>query len=204
VTATILDFQTQVIVFVERLGLAIRFIKKGDNRLLGGRAEVLQQSRAAAIEKLIRSFEPGGFRISPTAPDVQFRPETSPAVQPSQPIVSDVNIELPHLKVPGAIVQHIVPSELDPFVAYALRSARLFQAPQCTPLTLRIPYYAADDPVVYVTVDLGPKCGPGVLPFVNSSDGWKSGQLSFSRAPNEWQSTIARVKANTLVEIGLF
>ena len=205
VTATVIDHGQTVTVFIEHLGIAISFSRNREGAIRGGTLRPIQEPRQSAVEKLIRSSQPGSFVLRSDAPRIEVRgAERLSRKILVQPKIFDIGIDLPALEMPPAVANHTIPSGVEEFIGFALRRAKTFQQAGCRPLILDIPFYAPDDPEVYVLVDLGTDCERGVIPFVSGNDGWSAGQFSPTTPSNEWRRTIDKIQRNKLGQVKLY
>jgi hypothetical protein len=78
-----------------------------------------------------------------------------------------------------------------------------FYSANCGQGEVLIPYFSPTDPAVYVYAGLG-TCDKGIIGFVRDEKGqWTSGQFSPARPPNQWSTTIQRIRENTAVAMPL-
>lgn len=202
-TATVIDAGTRVVIFIERLHLALTFFRRNDE-LIGGLARSMNGDRDSNVRSLVESLRPGEFRLKSAAPKVTMETPKMKSREQRHITVSTINLELHPPTGPFALSHRIRPDDLPDVVATAMTEALKIQPTGCRRLTLTIPYYATNDPQVYAFVDFGEACGSGVLPIVNGAAGWRPGTFSAARPPNEWSKEIALIRSYRLVTVQLF
>jgi hypothetical protein len=112
----------------------------------------------------------------------------------------DISLVLPALDVPQSITERKAPpsvADLTPLVEKAMAS---FGQRECSPVRGVIPFFADEDPWVYVVLE---RCGErAVQLFSRDTNGsWEIGQLLLDRLPNQLSRLIAQIEKAAMTKL---
>jgi hypothetical protein len=108
----------------------------------------------------------------------------------------NILLELPVLNAPAADASHAEVVKLRTAVTKALG---YYLGERCAYASVTIPRFSADDPFVYVSVDLGQSCGKGVLAVKRDTRGaWSAGRLFAQGSRTDLDRTLHLIRENAL------
>jgi hypothetical protein len=209
VQMAIVESPNEVAVFIAEIGVAAYFQLNDDKIVRESIQSIPDASNAAAVSRYISRYgvTPGfAFKEgkAPSSPDVPVRRENLTEEQKRKILKQySVSFTLPTLGPPKYITSRRAPPDLASFESTVRARVDDFYSTSCGSGEILIPYFSPTDPVVYVYADLG-TCGQGIIGFVNDGKGqWTSGQFSPAKPPNQWSTTIKRIRDNTAAAIRL-
>ncbi len=209
VEMAIVEAPNEVAVFVSEIGVSAYF-RFADDRIFRETIQSIPDtSNASAVNRYIAkygitpgfAFKPGK---APALPDVPVRGDNLTEEQKRQILKQrSTSFTLPNLSPPDYIGSRRAPPDLARFESAVSSRVEDFYSANCGRGQILIPYFSSADPTVYVYADLG-TCDKGIIAFVRDEKGqWTSGQFSPARPPNQWSTTIQRIRENTAVTIPL-
>ncbi len=209
VQMAIVESPNEVAVFIAEIGVAAYFQLSDDKIIMESIQSIPDVSNAAAVNRYISRYgvSPGlAFKEgqTPSKPGVPVRRDNLTDEQRRKILKQrSVSLTLPTLGSPKYITSRQVPPDLATLERAARTRVNDFYSPSCGPGEALIPYFSPTDPVVLGFCDHG-ACGQGIIGFVKQGNGrWASGQFSPAKPPNQWSTTIRRVRENTAAAIRL-
>lgn len=209
VQAKVVRSSREVAVFVSAIGVNVRFpvslynkilpAQMGDHRANDTNDSAARRYLAQRTEEQdcvpVKHAPPGESPAVPGSPGIVPMKRVCPSgTSPSEVSEQDLWLVLPPLDPPESVALRKVPSslrELKPLVAGTVGG---FGTPDCHMALSIIPYYADEDPWVYVLVER--TCGErAVYIFSRDTAGqWEVGKLLLDRPPNDLSWTIGQIK----------
>jgi hypothetical protein len=209
VEMAVVESPTEVAVFIAEIGVA-GYLQVEDNKIIQEKIQSISDaSNASATSQYLAQYGGSpGFRLkrgeAPVSPDVPVRREPL-TEEPKRGILKEraTSFTLPNLRPPDYIAYRRAPPDLSRFEIAVRARLENFYSSNCGRGEIRIPYFSPTDPVVYVYADLG-TCNKGIISFFFNTKGqWTSGQFSPARPPNQWSTTIERIRENTAMTMPL-
>ncbi len=209
VDMAIVESPNEVAVFITEIGVAA-YLQVEDYKIIRENIQsIADASNASATSRYIAQYAGRpGFRVkqgkAPVSPDVPVRRE-GVAEEQKRGILKErsTSFTLPNLSPPGYLASHRPSPDLARFEGSVRSRVEDFYTSNCGRGEIRIPYFSPSDPAVYVYANLR-ACNKGVISFVRDAKGqWTSGQFSPARPPNQWLTTIKRIRENTAVTMPL-
>jgi hypothetical protein len=209
VQMAIVESRNEVAAFVAEIGIAAYFQLNDDKIVRRSIQSIPDASNDSATNRYITKYgvTPGfAFKQgqAPASPDVPVRRDNLTEEQKRQILKPrSTSFTLPSLSPPDYIASRRAPPDLARFESVVRSRAEDFYSANCGQGEVLIPYFSPADPAVYVYADLG-TCDKGIIGFVRDEKGqWISGQFSPAKPPNQWSTTIQRIRENTATTIPL-
>ena len=163
---------------------------------------------AAAVARYISDTRgKPGFVLRPGAPEqppgtpIRSRDASDKPNAVPTPLV--MHLRLPSPTPPDSVATRSGSREFVALSALAREEIARFLGPTCMSATATVPFFAREDPAVYVYVDFGAECGDGIIPFMWDRSRWVAAQYSPNRSPNEWAYTIDQIRNHELAQFSL-
>ncbi len=209
VEVTIVESPNEVAAFISEIGVAAYFLFDDDKTFRENIQSIPDVSNSSAVNRYIAKYgvTPGfAFKEerAPASPDVPVRRDNLTEEQKRQILKQrSTSFTLPDLVPPDYIASRRAPPDLARFESIVRSRVEDFYSANCGAGEILIPYFSPTDPTVYVYADLG-TCDKGIIGFVRDKTGqWTSGQFSPARPPNQWSTTIQRIRRNTAASMPL-
>lgn len=205
VEMAIVESPNEVAAFISEIGVAAYFQFDDDKTFRENIQSIPDVSNSSAVNRYIAKYgvTPGfAFKQGKTAasPDVPVRRDNLTDEQKRQILKQrSTSFALPNLVPPDYIASHRAPPDLPHFESIVRSRVEDFYSVNCGQGRILIPYFSPTDPAVYVYADFG-TCDEGIIGFVRDEKGqWTPGQFSPAKPPNQWSTTIQRIRENTAV-----
>lgn len=117
--ATVVQIGPKLGIYIDGIG-TLTFSMDKAGAVHRGTLRVMRGERNSAVETLINSLSPGGFKLVPGAARVDL-PNAEIGPMP-KPIVSETELRLPLLEPPESILNRQSPRDLAQFIALAVKS----------------------------------------------------------------------------------
>lgn len=209
VEMAIVESPNEVAAFISEIGVAAYFQFEDGKIVRENIQSIADASNVAATNRYIAQYGGApGFRFkqgkAPASPDVPVRRDNLTQEQKREILKErSTSFTLPNLSSPDYIASRRPPPDLARFETAVRSRVEDFYSSNCGRGEIRIPYFSPSDPAVYVYADLG-SCDKRIISFVRDAKGqWTSGQFSPARPPNQWSTTIERIRENTVVTMSL-
>ncbi len=209
VDMAVVESPNGIAVFLAEIGVAACLQVEDGKVIRENVKSIADASNASATSRYVAQYWGSpGFRFKQgkisVSPDVRVRRDQLTEEQKKGVLKErSITFTLPSLSPPDYITSRRPPPDLARLEAAARARVQDFYSANCGRGEVRIPYFASSDPAVYVYADLG-ACDKGIISFFRDEKGqWTSSQFSPARSPNQWSTTIERIRENTAVRFPL-